>query len=176
MGREYALELARRGANVVINYVNSSAAAETVVEEIKSMGRDSIAVQADVSNPASINALFSQAIEHFGRLDIVVSNSGVGSFGHIAEITPEEFDRVINVNTRGQLFVAQVAYDHMSEGGAVVLTSSISAQAKGVARHALDSGSKAAVEAFIRCLALGKSPPGSEHVLFSMWQPLYSWG
>ena len=156
MGRQNAIELASRGADLVINYSRASGPAEAVVAEIEKLGRKAIAIKADVSKPAETAAMFKQAIEHYGRLDIVVSNSGVESFGHISEITPEEFDRVFSVNTRGQLFVAQQAYEHLSIGGRLVMLSSISAQAKGVANHAIYSGSKGAVEAFARCLAVGK--------------------
>ena len=157
MGRQNALELASRGADIIICYTSSAAAAETVIKDIESLGSRAIAIKADVSKPAEVSALFEQAVEHFGRLDIVVSNAGVESFGHVSEITPEEFDRVFAVNTRGQLLVAQQAYKHLEEGGRLVLLSSISAQAKGVRNHAIYSGSKAAVEAFARCLAVGMS-------------------
>ena len=158
MGRQNALELASRGASVVICYTSSSAAAEAVVKDIESIGSRAIAIKADVSKPAEIAALCEQAVKHFGKLDIVVSNAGVETFGHVSEITPEEFDRVFGVNTRGQLLVAQQAYRHLEEGGRLVMLSSISAQAKGVPNHAVYSGSKAAVEAFARCLAVGMSP------------------
>ena len=155
MGRQNALELASRGADIIICYTSSFAAAEAVIKEIESLGSRAIAIKADVSKPAEVSALFEQAVKQFGRLDIVVSNAGVESFGHVSEITPEEFDRVFAVNTRGQLLVAQQAYKHLEEGGRLVLLSSISAQAKGVRNHAIYSGSKAAVEAFARCLAVG---------------------
>ena len=158
MGRQNALELASRGASVVICYTSSVAAAEAVIKDIESIGSRAIAIKADVSKPAEIAALFEQAIKHFGKLDIVVSNAGVETFGHVSEITPEEFDRVFGVNTRGQLLVAQQAYKHLEEGGRLVMLSSLSAQAKGVPNHAVYSGSKAAVEAFARCLAVGMSP------------------
>jgi tetrahydroxynaphthalene reductase len=154
MGRQHALDLASRGADVVINYSSSPVvAAEVVVSAIKAMGQQAIAIQADVSNPASIKKLFSEAYAHFKHIDIVVSNSGVESFGHISEITPEEVERVFSVNTRGQLLVAQQAYKYLTPGGRLVLLSSVSAQAKTIKNHALYSGSKAAVEAFVRCLA-----------------------
>lgn len=101
MGRETALELARRGADVVVNYANSSKAADELVTEIKALGRDSIAVKANVSNVSEIIELFAQAKKHFGKIDIVVSNSGVVSFGHLKDVTEEEYDRVFNINTRG---------------------------------------------------------------------------
>ena len=157
MGRQNALELASRGASLVINYSKAAEPAEKVVKEIESLGQKAIAIKADVSKPAETAAMFEKAVEHYGHLDIVVSNSGVESFGHISGITPEEFDRVFAVNTKGQLFVAQQAYKHLTVGGRLVLLSSISAQAKGVANHAVYSGSKGAVEAFARCLAVGES-------------------
>ena len=158
MGRQNAIELASRGANLVINYSRAAGPAEEVVAEIEKLGSKAIAIKADVSKTVETAAMFQQAIEHYGHLDIVVSNSGVESFGHINEITPEEFDRVFSVNTKGQLFVAQQAYKHLAHGGRLVMLSSISAQAKGVANHAIYSGSKGAVEAFTRCLAVGKDP------------------
>ncbi|KAL2056161.1 hypothetical protein ABVK25_003804 [Lepraria finkii] len=158
MGRQNALELASRGASLVINYSKAAEPAEKVVKEIESLGQKAIAIKADVSKPAETAAMFEKAVEHYGHLDIVVSNSGVESFGHISEITPEEFDRVFAVNTKGQLLVAQQAYKHLTVGGRLVLLSSISAQAKGVANHAVYSGSKGAVEAFARCLAVDFGP------------------
>ncbi|KAL6713696.1 hypothetical protein ACLMJK_009161 [Lecanora helva] len=154
MGRQNALELASRGASLVINYSRAAAPAEEVVKEIEKLGSRAIAIAADVSKPPEIAALFDKAVKHYGKLDIVVSNSGVESFQHISEITAEEFDRVFAVNTRGQLLVAQQAYKHLGNGGRLVMLSSMSASAHGVPRHAVYSGSKGAVEAFARCLAV----------------------
>lgn len=120
MGRQNALELASRGASLVINYSRASGAAEAVVREIEKLGSRAVAIAADVSKPAEVATLFEKAISHYGKLDIVVSNSGVESFGHISEITVEEFDRVFSVNTRGQLLVAQQAYKHLEKGGRLV--------------------------------------------------------
>lgn len=120
MGRQNALELASRGASLVINYSRSSEAANAVVKEIETLGSRAIAIAADMSKPAEIAMLFEKAIDHYGKLDIVVSNSGVESFGHISEVTAEEFDRVFAINTKGQLLVAQQAYKHLEEGGRLV--------------------------------------------------------
>ncbi|KIW41481.1 trihydroxynaphthalene reductase [Exophiala oligosperma] len=154
MGRETALELARRGADVVVNYANSSEAADKLVAEIKAMGRDSIAVKANVSDVSQIVNMFAEAKKHFGKLNIVVSNSGVVSFGHLKDVTEEEFDRVFNVNTRGQFFVAREAYKNLEPGGRIILMGSITGQAKGVPKHAVYSGSKGAIETFVRCMAI----------------------
>lgn len=100
IGREIATELGRRGASVVVNYAKSAGAANEVVKAIEECGSQAIAVQADISNPADIGKLFAAAKSHFGKLDIVVSNSGIEHFGSIEDITPEEFDQVFNLNAR----------------------------------------------------------------------------
>ncbi|KAI9729726.1 MAG: hypothetical protein M1834_006677 [Cirrosporium novae-zelandiae] len=153
MGREVALELASRGADLVINYNSSATRAETVVQEIKALNRKAIAIKADVSKPEQIVAMFDEAMKSYDHLDIVVSNSGIEHFGNVLDIKPEDFDRVFNINTRGQFFVGQQAYKHLSVGGKLVLFSSISAQAKAVKHHALYAASKNAVQAFARCFA-----------------------
>lgn len=154
MGRETALELARRGADVCVNYANSSKAADELVAEIKALGRDAIAVQANMADVSQIVSMFETAKKHFGKLDIVVSNSGVVSFGHLKDVTEEEFDRVFAINTRGQFFVAREAYKNLEVGGRIILMGSITGQAKGVPKHAVYSGSKGAIETFVRCMAI----------------------
>lgn len=154
IGKSMALELARRGAKVVVNYANSSEAADKVVEEIKAMGSDAIAVKANVANIEETIALMDKVVEHFGKLDICCSNSGVVSFGHFKDVTPEEWDRVFNINTRGQFFVAKEAYKRMEVGGRLILMGSITGQAKGVPKHTVYSTSKGAIETLVRCMAI----------------------
>src|SRR5262245_39809708 len=77
IGREIALGLARSGAEVVINYAGSNDAAQQAVEEIRAFGGKAVAVRADVSEPGGISALFTTAIEQFGKVDILVNNAGI---------------------------------------------------------------------------------------------------
>ncbi|KAI9666905.1 MAG: Trihydroxynaphthalene reductase [Alyxoria varia] len=154
IGREMALELGRRGAKVIVNYANSSSSAEEVVSAIKKSGSDAASVKANVSDVAQIENLFAEALKIFGKLNIVCSNSGVVSFGHVKDVTPEEFDRVFHINTRGQFFVAREAYKALEVGGRVILMGSITGQAKGVPKHAVYSGSKGTIETFARCMAI----------------------
>jgi NAD(P)-dependent dehydrogenase (short-subunit alcohol dehydrogenase family) len=151
IGRGIAIELGRRGASVVINYSRSSKPAQDTVAEIVANGTQAIAIKADISQPESITQLFAETLAYFGHIDIVVSNSGMEHFGSIDQITPEAFDQVFGLNTRGQFFVAQNAYKFLSEGGRLMMMSSISAHV-GMKEHALYSGSKVAIEAFGRCL------------------------
>ncbi|KAF1812536.1 1,3,8-naphthalenetriol reductase-like protein [Eremomyces bilateralis CBS 781.70] len=154
IGREMAIELARRGAKVVVNYANSAESAEKVVNEIRDLGSDALAVRANVANVSETIAMMDQAVAHFGKLNIVCSNSGVVSFGHLKDVTEEEYDRVMATNTRGQFFVAREAYKHLEVGGRIIMMGSITGQAKGVPRHALYSGSKGTIETFVRCMAI----------------------
>ncbi|KAI0470205.1 short chain dehydrogenase [Xylaria cf. heliscus] len=154
IGREMALELGRRGAKVIVNYANSKESAEEVVQQIKKNGSDAASIRANVSKVPEIVSLFDEAVKVFGKLDIVCSNSGVVSFGHVKDVTEEEFDRVFSTNTRGQFFVAREAYKHLEVGGRLILMGSITGQAKGVPAHSVYSGSKGAIETFVRCMAI----------------------
>jgi tetrahydroxynaphthalene reductase len=87
IGAAIAVELGRAGAKVVVNYANSKESAEKVVEEIKSLGSDAVALQADVSQVKDTIRLFDEAVAHFGHLDIACSNAGVVSFGHLEDVT-----------------------------------------------------------------------------------------
>lgn len=87
IGASIAVELARNGAKVVVNYSRASGPAEKVVQQIKALGSDAIAIKADVSNVSDTVRLFEEAVKHFGQLDIVSSNAGVVSFGHLEEVT-----------------------------------------------------------------------------------------
>lgn len=113
---------------MVVNYVSSSAAAEKVAEEIRGYGVKVITVKANVSEESEIKALFEQTMKKFGRVDIVMSNSGIEHFGALDEVTGDEIDKVFGVNVKAQYFVAQQAYKYMADNGRLVLTSSISAQ------------------------------------------------
>ncbi|KAM0741866.1 hypothetical protein ACQRIT_004723 [Beauveria bassiana] len=150
IGAAIAVYLGSLGAKVVVNYANSVKDAEKVVAQIKSDGSDAVAFKADIRDVSQIANLFDESIEHFGRLDIAVSNSGVVSFGHLKDVTEEEFDRVFSLNTRGQFFVAREAYRVLTQGGRIILTSSNTAKDFSVPRHSLYSGSKGAIDSFVR--------------------------
>ncbi|KAK0735113.1 hypothetical protein B0T26DRAFT_630995 [Lasiosphaeria miniovina] len=153
IGAAMALQLGKLGAKVVVNYSNSAEHAEKVVAEIKSYGTDAVALKADVRDVKQTVKLFEDAVAHFRRLDIVCSNAGVVSFGHLSEVTEDEFDRVFSLNTRGQFFVAREAYRHLKDGGRIILMSSNTARDFSVPRHSLYSASKGAIDSFVRVLA-----------------------
>nr|ADN06226.1 ketoreductase [Passalora arachidicola] len=154
IGAAIAIEFGKRGANVVVNYSRAVDEANKVVETIIANGTKAIAIKADVGEIEQVAKMMDQAVEHFGQLDIVSSNAGLVSFGHLKDVTGDEFDRVFRVNTRGQFFVAREAYRHLSIGGRIILTSSNTASVKGVPKHAVYSGSKGAIDTFVRCMAI----------------------
>ncbi|KAL6234379.1 hypothetical protein BDW75DRAFT_212571 [Aspergillus navahoensis] len=158
IGREIALGLAGRGADIVINYFSNEAKAQEVVKTIQQLGRRAVAIKADVSSYEEIQKLFKEATAALGKIDVVVSNSGVEHFETIDKITPEQYDHVFSINTRGQFFVAQQGYQHISPGGSIILMSSIAANLRGLADHAIYSASKAAIEAFVRSLPSDFAP------------------
>ena len=101
IGREIALELARQGANVVVNYAGSEAKAYEVVEEIKGIGQEAIAIQCDVSNNESVTEMIKATIDHFGKIDILVNNAGITRDNLLMRMKENEWDDVININLKG---------------------------------------------------------------------------
>lgn len=98
IGRAIAIELARRGARVVVNYQRNAQAAEEVVATIRAEGGEAIAIQADVSDPAQAQALIQAALNAYGRLDILVNNAGVTRDRLILMMTEEDWETVLRVD------------------------------------------------------------------------------
>ena len=101
IGRAIALELAREGANVAVNYRSHDDEAKAVVTKIEEMGRKGLAVKADVSSYADAEAMVERVVDTFGRYDILVCNAGITWDGVIWKMTEEQWDAVINVNLKG---------------------------------------------------------------------------
>jgi 3-oxoacyl-[acyl-carrier protein] reductase len=120
IGAAIAKALGAEGASVVVNYVSSKSGADHVVEAINSNGGKAIAVRADVSKAGDAKALIDDALKAFGRLDILVNNSGVYEFAPLEAITEESFHRQFNTNVLGLLLVTQAAAKHLPEGGSVI--------------------------------------------------------
>jgi glucose 1-dehydrogenase len=104
-----ALGLARAGADVVVNYVTNPPEAEAVAHEIEQMGRRAIAIHADVSKEEEVDAMFAQAIDHFGTLHVAVSNAGLQRDSPYDQMTFEQWSTVINVNLTGQFLCTRAA-------------------------------------------------------------------
>ena len=101
IGREIALELARQGVDVVVNYAGSEAKAHEVVEEIKGLGREAIEIQCDVSNNESVTNMVKETVDHFGKIDILVNNAGITRDNLLMRMKENEWDDVMNINLKG---------------------------------------------------------------------------
>ena len=153
IGAATARILAAQGASIVINYVSSKALAEGVVAEVKALGGNAIAVQADMGKEADIVRLYEETDKAFGPVTGVVNNAGVNSPTHtkIADYTFDEVMRVLGVNAAGVLISCREAVRRMStktggKGGAIVNVSSIGALTGSPGRFIHYAGSKAAVD------------------------------
>lgn len=124
IGAEIALTLARAGAKVVVNYVHHQRAADAVCTAITQIGGKSIAVQADVSKPDDVRRLFDAAIDNFERADILVNNAGMLVFKPIAEVSDEEFDRIIDTNLKSIFYALREAAGRLADNGRIVNISS----------------------------------------------------
>ncbi|SFK96144.1 glucose 1-dehydrogenase [Methylorubrum salsuginis] len=124
IGAAIAKTLARDGAAVVVNYASSKAGADAVVAEITAKGGRAIAVQGDVSKGEQAEGLIAAAVQEFGRLDILVNNSGVYEFAPIEEVTEAHYRRLFDINVLGVLLTTRAAAKHLGEGGSIVNISS----------------------------------------------------
>ncbi len=113
IGRAIAIEFAREGATVVVNYAHSQQKAEDTLQEIKKNNGKAIVVQADVSQYQQVAHLIQQTVQQFNRLDIMVNNAGMEIHSPFLEETEENFDRVLGVDLKGAFFGAQLAAREM---------------------------------------------------------------
>jgi len=125
IGAAIAKALAAQGASVVVNYASSKAGADDVVAAITAAGGKAVAVAGDVSKAADATGIIDAAVETYGRLDILVNNSGVYEMAPIEAITEAHFHKQFNVNVLGLLLVTQAAAKHLGEGGSIVNVSSV---------------------------------------------------
>lgn len=159
IGRAIALKLGGAGCDVVVNYYNSHAEAESLCDELSAAGRRALAVQANVADPASVDEMFSALRERFARLDIVVSNAASGVLRPAGDLTLKHWRWCLETNALALNLLAQRAAPLMSPGGRIVALSSLGA-ARALPGYAFVGASKAALEALVRALACELGPSG----------------
>ncbi len=168
IGQGVAVELARLGADVVLHYNSSKTGAEEAARQIQEIGRRALIIQADLGQVVECTRLVDEAAAFLGGLDALVNNSGVTMTRDFLKVTEEDFDRIYNINIRGQFFCAQQAVRHMIErgkvlhernpdsawaGGSIVNISSVHGGV-GLPGHSVYAGTKGAINAFTRELAI----------------------
>ncbi|APX84297.1 oxidoreductase [Methylorubrum extorquens] len=157
IGAAIAKALAKDGAAVVVSYASSKAGADAVVDAITAAGGKAIAVQADVSQAVQARGLVEAAVQQFGRLDVLVNNSGVYEFAAIEEVTEEHYRRIFDVNVLGVLLATQAASKHLGEGGSIINISSVVTDVL-MPTSAVYSGTKGALNAISGVLANELAP------------------
>src|SRR5580658_9724442 len=120
IGAAIAKSLAAAGAAVVVNYASSRKGAEAVVAEITKAGGKAVAVGGDVSKADEAQGIVDAAMKTFGKLDILVNNSGVYEFAPIESVTEDHFHRHFNINVLGLLLTTQAAVKHLGEGASII--------------------------------------------------------
>jgi len=122
VGKGIALELARQGCAVAVNYNSDAAGAARTVDAIAASGGEAFAVRANVGDSKDVRALFGEVLGMFGRLDILVNNAGVQTWKPLLELAEAEWDRVIDTNLKGCFLCTQLAARAMKEtdGGSIV--------------------------------------------------------
>ncbi len=150
IGAAIAKSLAAEGASVVVNYASSKAGADAVVAAITAAGGKAVAVPGDVSKAAEAQGIIEAAIKNYGRLDILVNNSGVYEYTPLEAITEEHFHRHFNINVLGLLLATQAAVKYLGEGGSIINMGSVVSSIT-PPNSAVYSGTKAAVDASLGC-------------------------
>lgn len=153
IGAATARRLAREGASVAALDLTADGLAQTVTAIEAAEGR-TLALVGDVSRAAAVAAIIQQAVDHFGRLDIVINNAGINRDSLAVKLSEEQWDQVLNVNLKGTFLMAQAAQPHLRAqgGGSIVNTASIAAL--GNVGQSNYSASKAGVIGLTRTLAL----------------------
>jgi 3-oxoacyl-[acyl-carrier protein] reductase len=152
IGAAIAKSLAAEGASVVVNYASSKAGADSVVCAITAAGGKAVAVRGDVSKAAEAQGIIDAAIQNFGRLDILVNNSGVYEFSPVETFTEEHYHKIFNVNVLGLLLTTQAAVKHLGEGASIINIGSV-VSSRTPPNSAVYTGTKGAVDAITGVLA-----------------------
>lgn len=158
LGRNMAINIAKKGIDVVLTYNSNKTEADKVVAEIQSLGQKAIAFQLDAGNIQSFDAFLAQVTEHLKEntgntnFDFLINNAGTALYAPFAETTEEQFDTALNIHYKGVFFLTQKALPYLNDGGRIVNISS------GLARFSFPGSSaygsmKGAVEVLTRYLA-----------------------
>jgi len=159
IGRAIALRFAEAGANVVVNCSQHAELAESVVDRVRELGVQALAVQADVASAAESELLVATTVERFGRVDLVVANAGIWEGAPIEDLSEEMWDRVLDVNLKGTYTICHAAVKQMKKqgSGSIVIVSSTAGQ-RGEAGYSNYAASKGGQISFAKSLATELAP------------------
>ncbi len=153
IGSGIAIELARSGASVIVNYASDQNGAEAIVRSIVDGGGKAMSIQGDVSNSADVTRLFDQAANAFGSIDILVNNAGVYQAMPIARMTESEFHREMNVNLLGPLLTIRESLKHFGTNGGSIINIGSAASRSLPPEFSIYAASKSGLDAITGVLA-----------------------
>ena len=113
IGREVAIEMAKAGADIVINYIGDITLAQEVQGQVEALGRKAVIIETDVSNSAAVDELMAKAIAEFSRIDILVNNAGITRDNLLARMKEEDWDAVMNVNLKSMFNCSKSVLKYM---------------------------------------------------------------
>jgi 3-oxoacyl-[acyl-carrier protein] reductase len=157
IGAAIAKSLGAEGASVIVNYASDKAGAEAVVKAITTSGGKAVAVQGNVAKKAEAEGIIDAAIKNFGKLDVLVNNSGVYKFAPIESFTEDEFHNQFGVNVLGLLLTTQAAVPHLKEGASIINIGSVVARIT-PPNSSVYTGTKGAVDAITGVLSRELGP------------------
>jgi 3-oxoacyl-[acyl-carrier protein] reductase len=160
IGAAIAVRLARDGLNVLLTYQKSPDAAQAVREQIVALGVEAHAARIDAADPKEPAEVVNQAIERFGRLDVLVNNAGIYETASLLEATDDQFERAFAVNVRAAFLAARAAARVLPAGGRIINIGSILGERVPMPRVGIYSATKFAINGFTRAWARDLGPKG----------------
>ena len=162
IGKEIALELARCGCRVAVNYYNDPAPmVEATLAEIRALGAEVMPIEADIRVSRQVEAMFAQVVARFGRLDLLVNNAGVQTWKPLLEVTEEEWDLVVDTNLKGCFLCTQQAGRYMKDhGGGAIVNLGSGCNKLGFPRLVAYTASKGGIEMLTKEAAVELGPYG----------------
>ena len=159
IGKGIAIELAKAGACVVINYKSNDEAAEKTFQEIRELGAYALKIKGDVSNYEFSKDMIKTTVEKLGKIDILINNAGISKVGLFMDATPEEWDNILNVNLKGTINCSHSAVKEMikQKSGSIINISSMWGDV-GASCEVIYSASKGAINSFTKALAKELAP------------------
>ena len=161
IGRSVAIELAKAGAKVVVNYAGNSVAAQETVDEIKAVGGEAFAIQADVSQSEAVEALVKQTLDTYGRIDILVNNAGITRDNLLLRMKEDDWDAVMNTNLKGIFHCTkQVSRVMIKQKSGKIINMTSVVGVMGNAGQSNYAAAKAGVIGFTKSMAKELAPRG----------------
>jgi NAD(P)-dependent dehydrogenase (short-subunit alcohol dehydrogenase family) len=162
IGKEIALELARNGYRVAVNYYNDPASlVDATVAEIRALPADVLPIEADIRSSSQVTAMFERVIATFGRLDLLVNNAGVQTWKPLLQVTEEEWDLVVDTNLKGCFLCTQQAARYMKDhGGGSIVNLGSGCNKLGFPSLVAYTASKGGIEMFTKEAAVELGPYG----------------